>query len=919
MKEPLISLCMIVKNEEDHLPGCLESVRGLVDEIVLLDTGSQDATVRIAEDFGAKVFRTVWPHSFAEARNKSIEYARGDWILYLDADERIDSNGLADCIRETISVPAVDAWSVSIRNRKFGAAAVDITTNIRLFRNLPQIRFQNEVHERVEPALAEIGAKISIAPFFIDHLGYMVKPEAMKEKLRRNLLLSMKHLEREPDDAYSLYYAGATHLQLGEMKKSREFFQRALGAKNLPLFLNAMTCNLTAYLELQEARPDEAIALAQRSCELVPMQNTCYLLNGLAHFSKSRFNTALPFLTASHEFLQLPPNQRRTDLSQEYAFIDEAESHRLIGICCSETGNCENALPHLERYFGLGGKDPEAARRAGICSVNTGDFASGLRYLEEAERLGAEHSQIALPMAFACVKLQYLDRAKTILDEMEKRIGNTKELAGIRAHLESERQLTGRAAAPLPRISLCMIVKNEEERLPACLESIRGQVDEIIIVDTGSRDKTKEVALSYGARVFSFPWRDDFAAARNESLRHATGDWIVFLDADEKLDSPGNVDCLRKAASTPGIDAFMVPIINWRPEGKADSTLGRAVRFFRNLPGIFFSGRVHETVEYFLMVAGAQSGHAPFQIEHFGYGLLREASEIKYLRNLELLHKELAEDPRNANARYHLGLTLMALEREAEARLAFEEALAGDCATPVLKAMILNMKSYHHLRAAELQPALQAASLSVEIVPAQNTGRLLKGLSLFYMSRFAEAAPLLLESYRFLSLPPGERQSDISFEDSIDKIDLIEKIGICLSECGQVAEALPFLKLTARAKPGPEVFERLGINFLSSGQYTEAVDYLQKAKAGLDEQNALALPLSFAFFRRGDFEQAAASFCSAEPRSPQEVSVALQIIEAMAAEAGFRKYLPACLGSKLDLFRNAFPGELERLVTQVKG
>ncbi len=93
MREPLISLCMIVKNEEKNLPRCLESVRGLVDEIVVLDTGSEDNTVSVAESFGAKVYHMPWPGSFSAARNESLKKAGGNWILYLDADEALDPNG----------------------------------------------------------------------------------------------------------------------------------------------------------------------------------------------------------------------------------------------------------------------------------------------------------------------------------------------------------------------------------------------------------------------------------------------------------------------------------------------------------------------------------------------------------------------------------------------------------------------------------------------------------------------------------------------------------------------------------------------------------------------------------------------------------------------------------------------------------
>src|SRR5207249_3515175 len=94
--------------------------------------------------------------------------------------------------------------------------------------------------------------------------------------------------------------------------------------------------------------------------------------------------------------------------------------------------------------------------------------------------------------------------------------------------------------------SLCMIVKNEEQFLVDCLASMRDAVDEIIIVDTGSTDATVELAEAAGAKVFHYPWQDDFAAARNESISHATGKWILWMDADERL-APGAAAVIRDA------------------------------------------------------------------------------------------------------------------------------------------------------------------------------------------------------------------------------------------------------------------------------------------------------------------------------------------------------------------------------------
>src|SRR5215467_136999 len=96
-----------------------------------------------------------------------------------------------------------------------------------------------------------------------------------------------------------------------------------------------------------------------------------------------------------------------------------------------------------------------------------------------------------------------------------------------------------------PRRSLCMIVRNEEQHLAECLECVADLMDEIVVVDTGSTDRTRDVAGRFGARVFDFPWVDSFAAARNESLRHATGDWIFWLDADERLTPPNRTKLRR--------------------------------------------------------------------------------------------------------------------------------------------------------------------------------------------------------------------------------------------------------------------------------------------------------------------------------------------------------------------------------------
>ncbi len=142
-------------------------------------------------------------------------------------------------------------------------------------------------------------------------------------------------------------------------------------------------------------------------------------------------------------------------------------------------------------------------------------------------------------------------------------------------------------------LTLCMIVKNEEATLSRTLDSVKGVVDEIVVVDTGSRDRTREIARGYGARVYDFEWCDDFAAARNECLKHAQGDWILVLDADEVL-VPEIVPQLKQ-----GIQSDRLLLINLiRKEiGASQSPYSLVSRLFRNRPDIRFSRPYHAMVD----------------------------------------------------------------------------------------------------------------------------------------------------------------------------------------------------------------------------------------------------------------------------------------------------------------------------------
>jgi tetratricopeptide (TPR) repeat protein len=211
-----------------------------------------------------------------------------------------------------------------------------------------------------------------------------------------------------------------------------------------------------------------------------------------------------------------------------------------------------------------------------------------------------------------------------------------------------------------PRISLVMIVKNEERFLRSCLISARELADEIVVVDTGSTDSTIAIASEFGAKVVRHAWSDDFSEARNVSLAHATGDWALWLDADEEI-APGSVPAFRAAVGGAGADigGFMVEFRNWLgPAAKRDESdmaVHHACRLFRLAPGVRFEGRIHEQNLRSLQNLGFKYGHAPgLTIDHFGYSDEIMTARNKHDRFIRMLMREVDECPDPSLKHFHL-------------------------------------------------------------------------------------------------------------------------------------------------------------------------------------------------------------------------------------------------------------------------
>ncbi|MCB2186801.1 MAG: glycosyltransferase [Deltaproteobacteria bacterium] len=224
-------------------------------------------------------------------------------------------------------------------------------------------------------------------------------------------------------------------------------------------------------------------------------------------------------------------------------------------------------------------------------------------------------------------------------------------------------------AGARPLISLVILARDEEANLPRALASARPWVDEIVLLDTGSVDRTVAIAREFGARVHLQPWQNDFSLHRNHALTLARGEWCLQLDADEELD-PATAPGLRPLTARPEINGWALEIVNLLPQGQATSFWWP--RFFRRVAGVRYFRKVHNDI----VIPGGKAA-APVRILHHGYALEPAAMARKRERRLGMLRQACADDPADWLSRAYLADALCEREEDLPAAAAAaREALA---------------------------------------------------------------------------------------------------------------------------------------------------------------------------------------------------------------------------------------------------
>jgi tetratricopeptide (TPR) repeat protein len=218
--------------------------------------------------------------------------------------------------------------------------------------------------------------------------------------------------------------------------------------------------------------------------------------------------------------------------------------------------------------------------------------------------------------------------------------------------------------AGTPVLSVCLIVKDEEQNLPRVLRSVRGVADEIIVVDTGSGDASVEVARAEGARVVFHPWSGDFSAARNRALDEAAGDWVLMLDADEEL-TPTAAAALPGLLARPKAHGYLLTLINVYPDG--GRTRAPVLRLFRRDRRYRYQFRIHEQIAPAIAGAGGSVASSNLEVLHYGYSEAEDRRKDRRARNLTALRREIEERPERGDLWYYLGAEYVKLLRLDEA------------------------------------------------------------------------------------------------------------------------------------------------------------------------------------------------------------------------------------------------------------
>jgi len=827
-----ISLCMIVKNEENLLGDCLTSVKDFVDEIIVVDTGSTDYTRDIARAFGAKIFHFKWVDDFSKARNESIKHATGDYILVLDADEKISNNDL-EKMRNLVEKTEFDAASLIQRTYSNDSKSPSWkpskddsykesksftgwfeTKLLRLFRRDNKIFYQNRVHESVEKSVKDFDGKIIIAPIPIHHFGKVLSDDKVRKKGEMYLEIGKKKVD-DDKSAKAYFELGVQAKQLDRTDEAIDAFEKALkiNSKHTKTMINL------GALYVEKGEYEKSEQTLKNALLIDPGSSDIYNNLGVVFQQQNKTGEAEEAYKKSIELNKnnLEPyqnlagvyfSQRKIkELIETLERVIEINPKALfayinLGAIYGKMKEYEKAYEFLEKALEIDADNIDVLLNLGIVCGMMQEYSESIEYLKKACELKPNDPALLVNLATSYEKNNQHDKAIDTLEKVLKILPQQKEefekkIEQLRKKGEIKEQ-TKEKENQMPRtkknatLSLCMIVKNEADFIKNCLNSVKDLVDEIIVVDTGSTDNTTEIAKEYGAKIFHFRWIDDFSKARNESIKHATGDYILMLDADETF-SPREIEKIRQIVEEDKYDAISFIQRNYANSSDIAGFVSKKgdlyeesadfsgwqpnpiTRLFRNKAGIYYRNRIHETVDESISELDGNTLETDIPIHHYARKKDMSFWHNKGEHYLRLGKKKVEEQPDNPKAHFELGLQYQELGKLEQAEKCFRETieLKQDYA-----------KAYHNL-----------------------------GSNLLKQGKFDETERYLMKG---LELEPNA--------------DAYNNIGIMFAKNENYEKAVDYFKKALELNDGfAAAYKNLGITYDKLKQYKDAENALRKA------------------------------------------------------------------------------------------
>jgi tetratricopeptide (TPR) repeat protein len=398
-KKVTLSLAMIVKNEKEHIARCLWSVKPIVDEMIVVDTGSTDNTKDIAKAFGAKVYDFKWNNDFSEARNYAISLVTCDWILILDADEvisSIDHGVLTNLINKKSPKPVayklttrnytrrlnVDRWNAN--DGKYAIEEVGSgwypSAKVRLFKRDQRIYFANPIHECVEPTIIKAGIQIEPCSIPIHHYGRLGSREKIQAKREAYYLLSKKKVEEKGDDQQAIYELALVAGELEKFDEAIELWEH--------------------FVQLNASMPSEFI-------------HSAYINMGSVYAKVGRYQDAL---NASKKVLGLNPGLKEAVVNNANCLIWLDDAHKVIS-------SLEDLLQKVPDYI-------PALCVLAVAYTVCADRAKGRECLERLRKNGFDTASYLVDQAKILYSLKRIEYAKALL-EAALQIRENEEAKGL--------------------------------------------------------------------------------------------------------------------------------------------------------------------------------------------------------------------------------------------------------------------------------------------------------------------------------------------------------------------------------------------------------------------------------------------------------------------------------------------------------